>query len=498
MSRTERISPVDTAWLRMDRPANRMMIVGVMMFDDAIRLEDLRRVVRSRLLPLRRFRQRAALEISGAYWVEDEDFDLDFHVKAVALPRPAGSRELQGLVADLVATPLDATRPLWQFLLVENYDGGSAVVARIHHCIADGIALMGVLLSMTDDSPDAREAPLEAEPEADETSQAEPWLLAPATQAMLAAIRMSGTLWSKYWSLVANPGQAFDLARMMAAIGAELAHLATLPDDSATRFKGRPGTVKRVSWSEPMPLAEIKAIGKALGCSVNDLLLSTVAGALRGYLAGKGDAVEGVEIRAMVPVNLRDPRDAVSLGNRFGLVEVVLPVGLANPLERLYEVKRRMEGKKSSLQAPVVFGLLSALGLMPRAVQQQVLDILARKATAVMTNVPGPQKPLWLAGARLRQLMFWVPQSGDIGMGVSILSYDGGVQLGLITDHALVPDPEKITALFQPEFERLLYQVLMEPWSDEAKQAPEAAPARRARRAKRAIRKSRKPPTPND
>lgn len=490
MSGKERISGVDTAWLRMDRPGNLMMIVGVMMFDDPLPLDRLRQVVEDRLCAHRRFRQRAIVDATGAWWQDDPAFDLDFHVKPVALPHPAGQRELQNLVADLAVTPLDATRPLWQLLLVEKCGAGSALVARIHHCIADGIALMGVLLAMTDRSPRAsaraheREQPANAAPD--------PWqgMFAPVGE----AIRLSGKFWEKYWELVFNPQQAFDYARVAGAVGLELAHLLMLPDDSPTRFKGKPGTVKRVAWSTPMPLAEIKALGKALGCSVNDVLLCSIAGALRGYLADKGDAVDGVEIRAMVPVNLREDGDTASLGNRFGLVEMVLPAGIANPLERLFEVKRRMESKKRSLQAPVTFGMLWALGLMPRMVQQQVLDVLARKATAVMTNVPGPQRPLWLAGARLRQLMFWVPQTGDICLGVSILSYDGGVQIGLISDRALVPDPQDIVDRFQPEFERMLYRVLLEPWGEPQTAARVASPApARHRRTARKSPRARKP-----
>lgn len=485
MSSAERISAVDTAWLRMDRPGNLMMIVGVLMFDDPLPLDRLRRVVEERFCSHRRFRQRAIADATGAWWEDDPAFDLELHVKPVALPHPAGQRELQNLVADVAATPLDATRPLWQFLLVENYDGGSALVARIHHCIADGIALMGVLLAMTDASPRAIAPARPHEQPALVSPDLWQQLLAPVGEAVAGALRLSGKFWEKYWGLVLNPQQAFDYARMAGAIGLELAHLATLPDDSPTRFKGKPGTVKRVAWSVPMPLAQIKALGKALGCSVNDVLLSTVAGALRGYLADKGDAVDGIEIRAMVPVNLREAAETASLGNRFGLVETVLPAGIANPLERLFEVKRRMERKKKSLQAPVTFGLLWALGLMPKAVQQQVLDVLSRKATAVMTNVPGPQVPLWLAGARMRQLMFWVPQTGDIGMGVSILSYDGNVQIGLIGDRALVPDPENIVGRFEPEFENVLYQVLLEPWAEPDTPAhargPVSAPARNRR-----------------
>jgi WS/DGAT/MGAT family acyltransferase len=218
-----------------------------------------------------------------------------------------------------------------------------------------------------------------------------------------------------------------------------------------------------VAWSEPIPLPEVKAVGKVLGCSVNDMLLSSAAGALRAYLVERGDSVEDVEIRGLIPVNMRQPEDFAELGNRFGLVALELPVGVENPLARLYATKERMDRLKGSLQAAVTLTLLGAVGMAPKAAQQQVLDLLANKATAVMTNVPGPAQPLYLAGARLRQPLFWVPQSGDIGMGVSILSYDGKVQFGLITDKGLVPDPERIVGRFAGEFEKLLLLVLMEP-----------------------------------
>ena len=205
-------------------------------------------------------------------------------------------------------------------------------------------------------------------------------------------------------------------------------------------------------------------MGRVLGCSVNDMLLSAAAGALRGYLADKGDAVEGVEIRALVPVNLRRPQDQGQLGNRFGLVALELPVGIENPLARLYATRDRMLALKDSMQAPLTLAILGAVGMAPKIAQAKVLDLLASKATAVMTNVPGPQQALYVAGARLRQPLFWVPQSGDIGMGVSILSYDNRVQFGLITDKGLVPDPEQVVARFASEFEKLLMLVLMEPW----------------------------------
>ncbi len=490
MSNRERISSVDTAWLRMDRPTNLMMIVGVMMFDRPIAFDRLQRIIESRLLPYRRFRQKAVNDATGSYWEDDELFDLEFHLQHTALPSPGGRAELQRYVAELISTPLDPAKPLWHFQLVENYSGGSAMVLRIHHSIGDGIALMGVMLDLTDESPDADDrAPRDAgevEGEAEEEAEEEflHQILQPVTDALASAAKVSGTVWSKYREILGNPSQLVDYARIGGTVAAEIAQLATMPDDSPTRFKGKPGVAKRVAWSEPLPLGEIKAVGKLLGCSVNDLLLSSVAGALRGYLMEQGDAVDGVEIRALVPVNLRgperDPNPNKRLGNRFGLVALVLPVGIENPMARLYEVKRRMEELKDSYQAAVTLGILGLVGMCPKPVQQQILDLLSAKATAVMTNVPGPQKQLHLAGARLRQMMFWVPQSGDIGMGVSILSYDNHVQFGLVADRRFVDNPEQVVSRFRPEFEKVLYTVLMEPW--DRKRPPEEIEAHLAAR----------------
>ena len=213
-----------------------------------------------------------------------------------------------------------------------------------------------------------------------------------------------------------------------------------------------------------MSLPEVKAVGKVLGCSVNDMLLSAAAGAMRAYLVDHGDEVDDVEIRAMVPVNMRRASDAGKLGNRFGLVALELPLGIENPLARLYATRERMAKLKGSYQAALTLSILGVVGMAPKFAQQQVLDLLASKASAVMTNVPGPQHTLYLAGAKLLQPLFWVPQSGDIGMGVSILSYDDKVQFGLITDKGLVPDPERIVERFASEFDKLLMLVLMEPW----------------------------------
>jgi WS/DGAT/MGAT family acyltransferase len=443
-----------------------MMIVGVMMFDQRFDFKRLRNTIEARLVGrYRRFRQCAVQEVACTFWEDDPDFDLDAHLKRRALPGKAGKKELQALASELAVQPLNPGKPLWRFDLIEDYEGGSAMVVRIHHSIADGIALVGVILSLTDVSPHApaqvRVAPEAEEPDADEVPAG---LLETVAETLTSALNMGSELGGKALDLASDRDRLSTYGRHGIGLLTELAKLLTMPPDSATSLKGKTGTVKRVAWSDPIPLGEVKALGKALGCSVNDILLSAVAGALRAYFLQKGETVRDVEVRAMIPVNLRTSRDEGTLGNRFGLGTLSLPLHEGNPFARLFLVRSRMNELKGSYQPPLTLGILAAVGVAPKVIQQQFLDILAAKASTVMTNVPGPKQPLYLAGARLDQCMFWVPQSGDIGIGVSILSYNDNVQFSLITDRHFVPDPETIVPLFAAEVEKMMLALLMLDW----------------------------------
>ncbi len=461
------MSKVDTAWLRMEQPSNLMMITGIIELDSAVDYERLLDTIEKRFLVFNRFRQKAVDGAAGAHWVLDEDFDLRSHVRRVALPGKADDEELRILVADLASSPLDHARPLWQFHLVENFVRGPVLVCRIHHCIGDGIALVQVFLSLTDDSPQGR--PSAADPDTwkkrrSEESPIFQRLLEPAKEGIDMAVHLGQRAIEEGMSLLQDPARASRYAQEAGALAGELAHALALPNDPKTSLKGRLGARKEVAWAEPLPLDEVKAVGKAFGCTVNDVLIACASGALRRYLLENGKAGDGDEdIRATVPVNLRPLEHALELGNHFGLVFLDLPVSLDNPLERLYVVNDRMTELKQSRQAAVTFGFLAALGMGPSALQKPVLDVLSEKASAVLTNVPGPQQPLYLAGSRMRRLMFWVPQNGGIGVGISILSYNGQVFFGLITDRRLVPDPEAIIRCFRPEFDKLLYLGMMLP-----------------------------------
>jgi diacylglycerol O-acyltransferase / wax synthase len=250
---------------------------------------------------------------------------------------------------------------------------------------------------------------------------------------------------------VRSPSHAARLARAIGRDAATAARLLLTPADVATAIKGDPGVSRRVAWSHPLPLAAIKYAAHAQDATVNDVLLAAVTGALRHYLQDHDSPVG--EIQAMVPFNLRDLSKPVpaALGNRFGLVFLPLPVGTSGSYRRLVAVHRDMKTIKGGRDGAVSFGLLSLTGMAPERLERRIIDMFTAKSTAVMTNVPGPVEPVYLAGVPIRTALVWAPTSGHIGMSVSIYSYRGEVTVGLMVDAALVPDPGEIVIRLEEE-----------------------------------------------
>jgi diacylglycerol O-acyltransferase len=390
------MSRVDTAWLRMERPTNLMMITGVMMFETPLDIKTLRKVIETKFLSYPRFRQKAVDTPTGAFWQDDADFDLDWHVRLTALPGRGGKKELERLTSQMASTPLDKTKPLWQFHLVEKYGGGSALISRIHHCYADGIALVQVLLSLTEMGIDEKR----------KAALAKRWLkkeehapVAKRVGAIDRYMQLGGKLVEKGMDIYRDPTLAAVLASEGVDIAREVGLALALSDDPETVLKGRLGVSKRVAWAEPLALDEVKSVSRALHCTVNDILLASASGALRSYMLERGETLEGIIIRATVPVNLRPLEHAKQLGNHFGLVFLDLPVGEPNPMRRLERVAASMKVLRKSRQAVATFGALAAVGMAPPAVQAFALEMFSRKASAVATNVPGPQMPLFFGGS---------------------------------------------------------------------------------------------------
>jgi WS/DGAT/MGAT family acyltransferase len=443
----------------MDRPTNLMVINSVELFDELPDWDRVRHVIQSRLVDrYPRFRQRVVesrLPLRAPRWEDDPDYSLEHHVHHLALPAPGDEAALQELVGDLMTMPLDRNRPLWHTYLVEGFGEGAAIINRMHHCIADGIALARVMLSLTDSDRDAGIGP----PLIERPHTRSGWLLpnlAASTERTLAAAGHAGVAAVRHGAgLVTSPSHAASLAGAIARDGATAARLLLTPADAASAIKGDPGISRRVAWGSPLSLERVKGIAHAHDATVNDVLLAALSGGLRHYLRERKAPVR--EIQAMVPFNLRPldqpvPRD---LGNKFGLVFLPLPIGVSGSYRRLTEVHRRMAEIKEGRDGPVSYALLSATGLTPEPVERRIVDLFTGKGTAIVTNVPGPSEPVYLAGTPVRAVLVWAPTSGHIGMSVSIFSYRGGVTVGLMVDAALIPDPDQIVAQLELELEAL-------------------------------------------
>jgi WS/DGAT/MGAT family acyltransferase len=437
----------------MDHPTNLMMINGVMLFDVPLDYDRLRTVIEQRVLPIPRFRETVVVGgRGGPRWTPHDAFDLDEHVVRSRLPEPGNEKELRDLVSRKMSEPLDFARPLWQFHVVENYGSGSALIARFHHCMGDGIGLMMVLLAMTEFETDEPES-VKSRPQ----TCSNPFLaLFDGTGSTVDAVRrrieevmpegLSLMLKSVETLRSLSPWQRG------AASAAALARLTFRPADSKTMLNAQLGVEKRAAWSDFIELDAVKEVSLGLGGTVNDILLTAMAGGLRRYLVERSGESGCRDFRATIPVSLRPLEDLNALGNVFGLVYLRLPLEIDDPLKRLVELRRRMQRLKRSAESLVSLKVIDLMGRLPHAAQKLLVRMFASKATAVMTNMPGPNRLLYLAGSPIRDLIFWVPRSARLSLGVSILSYAGRVRMGVATDAGLVPDPENMVRGFHEEF----------------------------------------------
>ena len=439
----------DAAWLHMDRPTNLMMITSALWFDEPVDEERLRAVVGERLVArFPRFRQRVVEGLTGPAW-EDVKVDLDLHIHHLALPAPGDRQVLERVAGELMSAPLDRAIPLWSIHLFDGYGDGCAIVVRMHHAIADGIALARVMLGLTDAAGGDETGTGFSDPAPSRSAD-------PLTGAARTAARAAGTLLHEATEALLHPSHLLDLAREGGADAAALTHLLTAPAEREHALHRGLGIAHRAAWSDPLPLDAVKATAHRYGVTVNDVLVACVAGAARVHFERLGEPLE--DIRAMVPFNLRPldqplPRD---LGNRFGLVLLELPVSVADPLERLHEASWRMRAIKRSREGVVSYGILDVMGRTPVALESRIVDLFSSKATMVLTNVPGPREPIFMAGARVGGVLVWAPCSGAVGMSVSIFSYDGEVTVGFMVNGRLVDDASVLVGAFEAAAAELL------------------------------------------
>jgi diacylglycerol O-acyltransferase len=447
----DRLTPLDASFLHLE-DSNQPMHVGcVMLFEgDAPAYDDFVDHVESRLAMVPRYRQRLASVPFGQgrpKWVDDGAFDLRFHVRQTAIPAPGTEQELKTLAARVFANPLDRERPLWEMWLIEGLEGDRfAVLSKTHHAMVDGVSGLDILsVLFAPDDEEQRQASDDWEP------QPAPGALQLLAEAVAERVTQPTELLRGVRALVRRPRQVVEKA-VQYAVGAGALAWAGLRPAPRTPYNARMvGTNRRFTWVRGN-LDDVKAIKDAMGGTVNDVILTVVTRALRKHLLSRGEDIDGLVMKAFVPVSMRsdDERGGEGLGNKVGGIIAPLPVGCEDPRSCLEQISEAMGGLKKSGQPIGAQALTELSGFAPpNLVDQAVrLPIPQRFVNLVVTNVPGPQFPLHMAGRELKDIFPLVPLGNNMNLGIAIVSYNGTIDLGLVGDFSSMPDLDELGELF--------------------------------------------------
>ena len=455
----ERITGEDCFWWSLDGPQSPMGMLALLRFGRRPRRQALQAFFGALVASHRRFRQRLVTIDGQGYWEDVARVARSRHLRRVPLDAADGAGEheqLHALLSRLAGTPLDPQRPLWQLIDVPLAQG-SALLVHIHHAIGDGMALLRVLLELSErpgvQQHSATPGAADGAPDATAASASDSALLEPTparttppplselAERLAAALRPSA------------PGQS--PAAAIAELLAEVLSLSTIPDESANPLKGTLSGRRLVASSRALPSAEVRRVARAFDCSSHELLMACFSAALAAWLRARGLDPARIEWRAQVPVNMRGDADRAELGNGFGLLTLALPLAPMNPAARAWELRGRLRELQHRRRGELTRLLFTAVGLLAEPTRQRALELLSGKASAVLSCMPGPPRVRCLCGQTVDELMFWVPQGAGVGLGVSILNYGEVFRLGLMCDQALLPDPGSLLAAFAAEWERL-------------------------------------------
>ncbi|MFN0093683.1 MAG: WS/DGAT/MGAT family O-acyltransferase [Dehalococcoidia bacterium] len=455
MALNRRMTSMDASFLYFEGPQTPLHIGSTSPLDGHLSREELITHMAGRMERIPRYRQRAGFDtfnVGHPVWEDDPEFDLGRHIEERRLPEGAGEAELLATIADIFAGMLPRDRPLWKMVLIQGLpEGRTAVASLVHHCMVDGVSGIELLAAITDLQ---REAP-QTEP-APFRPAAAPDPMERARDAWFDTLRQMTTAASDAMRRTFDPQVQI---REMQTISRALSSAAPMmmQPAPATPFNRPVGGGRSYSML-PMPFAEIRGVRSVVGGTINDVVLSTLAGGLGAYLRGLGVATDGMELRVMVPVNVRSDADKDALGNQVSMFLVPLPVGILDPVERHQALMAKMGGLKEANQAGG-FAILSKLSEQVPPVLQAMAGMWTPQVqplfNLVCTNVPGPQVPLYLAGRRLEGLWPLVPLAMGLGLGVAQTSYNGVLYWGVATDPALVADAGTVVREIGAAFEGL-------------------------------------------
>ena len=448
MANPDRLTGLDASFLALEDAGAHMHVGSCMLFEgEAPEYDDFVAQVDSRLHLVPRYRQKLAfppLTQARPVWVDDPHFNPGYHVRHTALPEPASLEQLRNLTGRVLAQRLDRGKPLWELWLVQRVEGGRfAIVSKTHHCLVDGVSgvdIATVLFDLEESPAPPPEPPPAWFPRPEPT----PATLVGDALAEGAAVPLGAARLAA--GVFAHPERAAgQLGKAVAGLGAVLA--AGLQGAPASAYNTPIGPHRRFAWVDG-DLKQFKAIKSALGGTVNDVVLSVVAGALRTHMQANGHEVDGIELKAMVPMSVRDESERGALGNRVTAMYAPLPVHAADPVERFQIVHEAMKGLKESGQAVGAELITQLAGFAPPTLLAQAsrLQSAQRVFNVVVTNVPGPQFPLYILGRRLQRIYPQVPLVTNTALGIAIMSYDGTLNFGLLGDYDALPDLDDLAA----------------------------------------------------
>ena len=453
----DRMSPVDASFLHIEDGINHMHIGSIGVFEGPPPpYEELVRMVAGKLPLVPRYRQRVRfvpMDLSRPVWVDDANFNIGYHVRHTALPRPGSDEQFRNLVGRVMSQELDRNRPLWEMWMVEGLsDDRWAVFTKFHHCMVDGVSGTDIITVIMDDSPEPS-APLPddwtPEPEPDDARLVRDALrdLATSPYEQLRVLRARARTGSQFRSLLD------DLRSGMPTLAKVAAPVAGLD------LNGPIGPHRRWDWARTQ-LSDVKKVRAVHGGTVNDVVLTVIARGFRDLVLARGGEVDGRVVRTMVPVSVRAPDQKGVPNNQVSAMFAELPIGLDDPVERLTSIRAQMDGLKESKQAVAGEVLSSMAGFAPPMLLAMGTRLAARTPQAnvntVTTNVPGPQTPMYACGRRMLEAFHYVPLSNGVRVGLAIFSYDGQLNYGVTGDYDTAPDIDVLCRGIEAGMEELL------------------------------------------
>jgi WS/DGAT/MGAT family acyltransferase len=470
----DRLSAVDASFLAQEGDTSHMHVGAVLVFEGPPpSYEDFCNEVRGRLHLVPRYRQKLAvppLETGRPLWVDDANFNLEYHIRHTALPAPGSEEQLRALAARIHSQQLDRSKPLWETWLVQGLeDNRFALISKTHHALVDGISGVDLITVLFDPTPVPQPIPHEGEPWA---PRSEPSAIDMAARGVKGLARLPFQVTGRALGAATRPTHTLDAAReAMEGLGEIVwAGLNPAPD---TPLNVEIGPHRRLQFVR-CELEQFKLVKNAFGGTVNDVVLAVVAGALKDWLRSRGVRTEGLELRALVPVSIRASEHQGQLGNQLAVMRGPLPVYVEDPVARLRVVKAAMDGLKESKQAVGAEVLTTMQNFAPPTILAQAsrLNFSTRLFNLIVTNVPGPQFPLYILGRELEDLFPVAFLPKNHALAIAIMSYNGGIDFGLLGDYDAMDDIDVVA----DGLERSLAELVK---AAKARSRPKRAPRRK-------------------